>query len=217
MAFRTAIAQLSVLTIFALFASAGSAGAQQPFDHAGLARTALERHIRPGYARFKDAVTQLGQVLGQSCPALDAKRSSKIDKAFGDVVRAWGHIEHLQFGPVTKENRLERILFWPDRRGLGARQIAKVLTDRDPRVLDPEQLAKRSIALQGIGTLETVLYADRAAFKVAEQASHRCGFAKSIAKNLEHMAGEIVAAWSADGDYAAQWLNAGPGNPAFLT
>ncbi|MEZ5843167.1 MAG: imelysin family protein [Hyphomicrobiaceae bacterium] len=207
---------LALLVASITFGTGRSVSAREPFDHTGLARTALERHIRPGYQRFERAASTMRAAIGKACPPRVAGHRKTLDAAFGNLVHAWGRIEHIQFGPVVRDNRLERILFWPDRRGLGARQIAKVLADRDPRVLDPAVLAGRSIALQGIGALEAVLYGDPTAFARPLEAAHRCGYAKSIASNLDRIARELVAAWGADGAFAARWLNPGQHNPEFL-
>ena len=207
----TMIALLPLIAV-----SAAPAEARQPFDHARLASTALAAHILPGYRRLERAAVALSQTLDRACPATSRARRKSLQDSFDALVTAWGRIEHIQFGPITEASRLERILFWPDRRGLGARQLAKVLADRDPRVLDAGALSKRSIALQGIGTLDMVLFASGQAKWTTEEAAHRCGFAKSIATNLTAMSREVAEAWMPNGQFGRSWLSAGPGNRHFL-
>jgi predicted lipoprotein len=198
--------------------TAGAAGedVHKPFDHLALARAALEQHIRPGYERLAQAAENLHRELGQSCAGQDQDARKKVVAAFDGIITAWGRIEHIDFGPVAKGNRLERILFWPDRRGLGARQVSRVIASRDASVLEPAQLAKKSVALQGLGALEAALFADRGAQPSTEDRTFHCGYTHAIAGNLTRIARAIVAEWSAPDGYAAQWLAPGPSNPAFL-
>jgi hypothetical protein len=99
----------------------GAQDAAQPFDHSGLARQTLEQHIVPGYSRLAEAAKQLSRTLDQTCAKPFTSRPKAVDAAFDNMVTAWGRIEHINFGPITSENRLERILFFPDRRGLSGR------------------------------------------------------------------------------------------------
>ena len=85
--------------------------------------------------------------------ALDAARQS-----FGETVDAWSAIEIIRFGPVTEENRLERMLFWPDRKGTGLKQVQAALAAKDATATDAGSLASKSVAMQGLGALEFVLF-----------------------------------------------------------
>ncbi len=196
-----------------------SAHAQAPvaFDHAGLAREALEKHIRPGYAALVSAAHTLEKSLAGYCVRQSNERRRAVDRAFDGLVTAWGHIEHIRFGPVTAENRLERLFFWPDRRGLGARQIEQALRARDSQAIDPEKLAAKRIAIQGLGALEIALFEAPAA-KAASEADriYRCAYAKAIAVNVANIAGAIHKEWMQPDLYVRHWLAPGEGNPHFL-
>ena len=194
------------------------AHAQQPasFDHAGLARRALEQHIRPGYGRLASSAANLSGALSRFCAQQGSSGRQAVDRAFDQLVDAWGGIDHITFGPVTMDNRLERILFWPDRRGLGGRQVVAALAARDPGVTDPAALAGKSVALQGLGALEIVLFGPGAA-EDAEARAHRCRFAEAITTNLAAMTRTIADEWSAPGGYAQLWLGPSEANPAFKT
>jgi predicted lipoprotein len=209
---RTAAA--AILAPLAI-ASAAYAQGGGTFDHAGLARQALEAHIRPGYAALVASAQTLGKELGGYCAQMSRDRRRAVDRAFDGVVSAWGRIEHIRFGPVTVDNRLERIFFWPDRRGLGARQVAATLSARDPSVLDPAALAGKRIPLQGIGALEAALF--DAPSKEGEDRAYRCSYAKAIAANIAGIAGEILKEWTDPDLYSRHWLNPGAGNPHYLT
>ncbi len=209
--------------IFAFTAVVSSAAVQaaeprKPFDHATLARQALEKHIVPGYKNLVNAAKGLSQEMDRYCakpPSPKPPRS--VDRAFDAFVTAWGRVEHINFGPITQENRLERILFFPDRRGLGARQVARALQKRDPGVTDAQVLASKSVALQGIGALEIVLFGERGkADDNAEARTHRCGFARAVAANLLRLSQEVLDGWTREDGFRHTWLNPGAGNPLFV-
>jgi len=186
------------------------------FDHGRLARQALEKHIRPGYARFAAATKGLHDAISASC-GRNATARARIDRAFDAAVTAWGRIEHVAFGPVTAEQRIERIMFWPDRRGIGARQVAKALHERSPDVLNAEQLAKKSVAMQGLPALETVLFGDSPRGVANDEATRfRCAFARAIAGNLSQMARAIASEWASSDGFVKSWLSPGSGNSNFL-
>ncbi len=217
------VAARIALLAMAMVAAGPVARAQVPgpeanaFDHAGLARTALEKHIRPGYAALVDAAQALAGALDRYCPRPTQEALRAVDRAFDGLVTAWGRIEHIRFGPVTMENRLERLFFWPDRRGLAARQVEQTLKARDPDATDPAKLGAKRIAIQGLGALETALFEPRGAKPApAEDRAYRCAYAKAIAVNIAGIAQSIHAEWTRPDLYAGHWLAPGEGNPHFL-
>jgi predicted lipoprotein len=185
-----------------------------PFDHAGLARQALEQHIQPGYAALAAAAEGLAKALDGHCARPTEERRRGTERAFDGLVTAWGRIEHIRLGPVAEDHRFERIFFWPDRRGLGGRQVAQTLRARDPDALDPVKLAEKRVAIQGLAALEAALYDPPA--KEAEDRAFRCAYAKAIATNIANLARTVLAEWTEPGSYARDWLNPGAGNPHFL-
>ena len=211
--------QFSIL-VFGLAVStiqASSFETAKPFDHAGLARQVLEKHVVPGYEKLASAAKSLSQAIDRHCTQPSRTLPKSVGKAFDDFVVAWGHVEHINFGPITKENRLERILFFPDRRGLGARQVSRALQTRDPDVTDVQKLASKSVALQGLSALEIVLFQDRGGKPEAPEAQdHRCRFALAISGNLQARSQEILNEWKQDDGFRRLILNPGPDNPQFF-
>jgi predicted lipoprotein len=193
---------------------AASAAEHGAFDHAGLARQALEKHIQPGYAALVSAAAALTKSLDAYCARRTNEQQRSMERAFDGLVTAWGRIEHIRFGPITEDNRLERIFFWPDRRGIGARQVAQVIRAREADALDPDKLAKKRVAIQGLGALEIALF-DASPIDADERA-FRCAYAKAISANIGNLAAAVLADWTGASGYARDWLNPGDGNPHFL-
>jgi predicted lipoprotein len=85
-----------------------------------------------------------------------------VKDAFAAAVVAWSNVEILRFGPITENRRFERLFHWPDPKGLGQRQIEAALKSRDEAVTQPDELAGKSVALQGLPALEYLLYGNGA-------------------------------------------------------
>ncbi len=137
-------------------------------------------------------------------------------EAYRWTVFAWSRIELITFGPVAENNRLERLFFWPDRKGIGARQIRRLLARKSREVLTPEKLASKSVAVQGITALEVLLYGGGAeGLAIGKSHTFRCRFAQTVAENMAGMTREILASWS-NGVFKKLWSSPGPDNPIYL-
>ena len=195
-----------------------SVAAPADFDHAALASNALNRFIRPAYARLATAATTLEKAATTLCEtpsptALDATRT-----AFRGAVVAWGRIEIMRFGPIIEDNRFERIFFWPDRKGIGERQIRRLLANRRAAALSPDKLAQKSVALQGLTALEQVLYgaeADELSKPPAQ--SFRCSYVRAVSANLVQLTTQVREAWASDSGFAKTWLEPGNTNSVYLS
>jgi predicted lipoprotein len=175
---------------------------------------ATDGFIRPSYHAFHESTSALSQAGKALCAspsqaALDAAR-----KSFGETVDAWSRIEIIRFGPVTVQNRLERVLFWPDRKGTGLKQVQAALAARDPTAADVGQLAGKSVAMQGLGALEFVLYGTGSE-ALALGDAYRCSYGAAIAGNLDAMAADLDAAWANPDGFAKTWANPSADNPLY--
>ena len=190
----------------------------QSFDHKGLARLIVENHIRPGYYRLLEAARAFSAEAKAFCDAAPGQPTDTLKGAFRDLVLAWGRIEHMQFGPVMDERRHARVFYWPDRKGLGRRQVRTTLAKKDARSLDPVSLADRSVALQGLGAAEILLFREGAEefASPGPARDYRCGYLNAIAVNLVNIIEGVQSAWNDGTGYAAVFLTPGADNPAYL-
>ena len=220
-----AFARAASIAVTAI-AFAGGASAQTGrggFDHEGLAKQMLERHIRPLYGAFAEKSHALAVALEQGCKSQPVARGeggisfAAIKTAFREGVLAWSRVEHLHFGPAVEGNRAEKIMFWPDRQKIGERQVAQIFAKSDATALSPEQLAQKSVAVQGLTALEIVLYGKSGETLLADTAEGRfaCGYATAIGGNVARMARDIVADWAEGGKFTALWLKPGDDNPLY--
>jgi predicted lipoprotein len=205
-----------VVLAFVLLSSSTIA-AHADADHAAIAKASLEQYIRPGYAQFAESTDALKQSVAALCEKPSAAALKDTEKTFAAAVEAWSIVEPIRFGPVAQEHRFERIFYWPDPKGLGARQVREALAKEDKSVMEASSLTGKSVALQGLPALEYLLYGDGAATltKTGGDGAFRCRFAEAIAGNLATMSKEVVDGWQDGAPYAKSYLEPGPANAAY--
>ncbi len=188
------------------------------YDHAGLARQALDQHIRPGYAAFAAASNALSKAATELCAAPSDGALSKSRDAFKTAVLSWAKVEHLRFGPIMDDKRHDRMMFWPDPKGLARRQIEAALNAPDDTLYD-QRLGQKSIALQGFSALDVVMFGDGSeTLKDAGAANlPRCKYAEALTGMTASIAQITADGWSDDNaGFAKTWLNPGGGNTVYL-
>ncbi|WP_367782066.1 imelysin family protein [Mesorhizobium marinum] len=180
----------------------------------GIVGDAIEGFIRPGYHALRMATVNLSQAGDALCAAPSEAALVAARASFGQVVDAWSRIEIIRFGPVTEHNRLERMLFWPDRKGTGLKQVQAALANRDASATDATTLAGKSVAMQGLGALEFVLYGTGSEALAAGDA-YRCAYGTSISGNLATIAAELDEAWADPDGFARTWATPSDENPLY--
>jgi predicted lipoprotein len=173
---------------------------------------AVENHIRPVYQRLANATAGLVTATDKFCDGGQKDRAG-LSAAFKVAVLAWAGAEHLRFGPIAEQNRYERFAFWPDPKGLGPKQIAAALRDKDASVTTAEGLAQKSVALQGLTAFEILFWGGDAEKPAAnaEAAALRCAYAKAIARNLAQISADVRDAWAPADGFAANLTAPGEG------
>ena len=206
---------MRTLAIFLVCASevcASASAAHAETDHSAIARAALTEVIRPGYAALAEETAALNDQVGALCETPSSSSLGAGRKAFASAVAAWSKVEILRFGPIVADHRYESLLFWPDPKGLGNRQIRDALAKHDESVTKPEALAGKSVALQGLPALEYLLYGDGAEALAApsEDSAFRCAFARAVATNSADIAKSVAEDWRAGSPYEKSFLAPGP-------
>jgi predicted lipoprotein len=178
---------------------------------------AVSGFVKPAYGAFQTASAELSDDMDVLCAEPSQEKFAAARSAFAGTVNAWSEAEIIRFGPVTEENRLERILFWPDRRSTGLKQVQRALAEKDATATDPATLKGKSVAMQGLGALEFVLFGTGAESLAEPGETYRCAYGRAVAGNVEDMASAIVAGWQDPAGIAAQWANPGADNPLYRT
>lgn len=176
---------------------------------------AVDGYIRPAYKDFHAKAAALAAETDKSCAAPDEDGLTTMRARFAETVASWGHIEFLREGPVMQQNRLERILFYPDRKSTGLKQVQALLRNPDPSVMDAASLKTRSVAIQGLGAYEFLFFGDSPGSVLADKNAFRCRYGLAVARNVEIIAGELQAAWDAPDGIAKDWKNPAADNPVY--
>ena len=176
---------------------------------------AIDGFIRPGYAQFHDHATAAASAMNGLCSEPGDTALQDARDRFATLAASWSRIEFVRFGPVMDDNRLEKILFFPDRRGIALRQIQGILGGEDETATTQQRLADKSVAVQGLGALEFVLHGTDAETLATDRGGFRCIYGRAIARNLSSIAGELDAAWSEDAGIAARLTAPDAADPAW--
>lgn len=167
-------------------------------------QNALDGYVLPKYTQLANAAIKLENAVHTLCAAPSEDQLKVTRDHFRQTAIAWSEIEWLRFGPIMRENRVERILFFPDRKGTGLRQVQAALAKQDPTVLELPSLQKKSVALQGLGALEFVLFGTGSE-ALAKGDDFRCHFAQTIGANLTHISSKVRAQWQSNQALRDNW------------
>jgi predicted lipoprotein len=192
----------SVLAVLLLLA-AHPGHAVEASAYAALNRAAIEKHILPRYDALVTATASLNDAAKAYCAAPASRPIADLQAAFGQTMDAWQDIQHVRFGPIDWFFRSQRFAFWPDPRNTIGKQMAELLSKHRSGSVDPELLAKGSVATQGLPALERLIFGDDAnKLTSGADAAYRCRYVEAIALNLAQMAKETQAAWKEGGNTA---------------
>ncbi|SOC44356.1 hypothetical protein SAMN05892877_112170 [Rhizobium subbaraonis] len=176
---------------------------------------AVDEVIRPGYRDLSTSATRLSQAVAAYCAAPSPDTRAAAHAAFDDTVAKWSFIEIVRDGPVLQQNRFERILFYPDRKSTGLKQVQSLLAKADEKDTDAAALPGKSVAVQGLGALEYVLYGTGSDALDTGKDSFRCRFGAAVAENIAATANALSAEWEKPDGVQKDWKHPGPDNPVF--
>lgn len=202
------------------FAQEGSAPAMPELTEeivTGIMTRAIDDVIRPGYRTFEASAGKLAETTTAYCKAPSDDGRKAVDAAFRQAVTDWGRIEIVRIGPVIDDNRFERILFYPDRKGTGLKQVQALLQKADEADADAATMGSKSVAIQGFGAIEFALYGTGSDAIAKEPNAFRCRYAAAVATHIQTTAGQLAAAWDAPDGVQQDWKHPGPNNPVFRT
>lgn len=203
--------------VFLAFAIAGSNVAQAAPDDVAYQRVsekAYQNYILPSFTAFHGASSKLQEEIVRFCAKPEPSGLEAVKGKFFQLVDHWGAIEFLRFGPLQSKNRLERLIFWPDRKGTALKKVRQAIQKRDEKRLVPGALAQGSVAFQGMTALEFALFGDGSDSLLLsgnEQGYYRCQLAYAIAANIEATSGELVSAWGPEA-YGKTFIKPGKDN-----
>jgi hypothetical protein len=160
-------------------------------------------------AEFEKATAGLSTAAVAFVKKPGADTFAGVLQGFGAASDAWMAVQVLRFGPMTQNQRLDRIAYWPERSNMTEKQMAVFLSAADKAKLAPASFATASVAIQGLSGLERLLFdngksadnkpvSDKALAQLTAQtpaAAYRAALIAAIAANLHAIAKEGGKAW----------------------
>ncbi|MEM1037952.1 MAG: imelysin family protein [Pseudomonadota bacterium] len=173
--------------------------------------------VQPGFTQFSQDAQALASSLDELCRSPSSAALKAAQNRFRGSSLSWSRIELVQLGPLSENNAKERILFWPDRRGRGLRQVQALLAKQDPSVLSQQDLQRKSVAVQGLGALEYILFGAGSDALIERRSAHRCGFGRAIARSVSATANSVLKDWNNEDGFTDSWVNPKPDAVRFRT
>lgn len=180
------------VAVFAILLLVAPASAQI-ISPSEMLRSSVTNFIRPQTKAFATRTAELSTAMDALCQHGDLPAAQH---AFANAATAYGRIEFLRVGPLMEDNRSDRILFFPDRKGIGLRQVQQLLAEADPAAETLAGLQQKSVAVQGFGALEFVLFGTGFETLATPEGAFRCAYGTAIAENLADIAGKVAAGWA---------------------
>lgn len=177
----------------------------------------ISNYIRPSFEEFFAAASVTEGALAKLCQAPSSDDLDSAQASFNGLAVAWSRIEILRFGPLAEDNRFERLHFWPDRRGRALRQVQAALASLDPSVTSTASISGKSVAVQGLGALEYLLFGTGFEDLTASDkaGNHRCQFAEAVAGNISSIADNMQINWTSETGYSQTMTSFGPDNDRY--
>lgn len=181
----------------ALFATlALPAFAQEPVTPQQVVELAITEVFRPAFAQFAEEAGSLQTNVAALCDTPSTDTLTTAQNQFRSTVTAWSRIELYRFGPLMQDNRTDAILFWPDRKGIALRQVQGALADQDPTATSATTLEGKSVAMQGLGALEFLLFGTDYETLGSVAGAYRCSYAEAIAGLISQRAMAMSTEWA---------------------
>jgi predicted lipoprotein len=194
----SALACCAVMLFGAASAPAKTAG--KVIDYAAINADIVAGHLLPRYHAFTEKTAALSAAAEKLCPDVTEASLKATRAAFHDALDAWQEVEHLRQGPPASAETHIRVKFWPDRKNLVDKHLARLMANTNPDILKPEPFHHVSIAVQGFPALERLLFANDAVSKLTsgDGPVRPCGVVRAIAVNLHEIAADLEERWRKD-------------------
>ncbi|MEP3045469.1 MAG: imelysin family protein [Roseibium sp.] len=204
--------------LFLTILCVGLAAPAGAMDYKAPVERIISDYIRPATADFSAASKKLPAAATDICLEPDGQAVASFQSAYSQTIEAFARVHFLRFGPLLDQDRVSRLAFMPDTRGIAMRQIRKVFVDKDASVLSTESLEKKSVAVQGLTALQLIAFDKTGALTLGQASDTKefvCGYALAISENVAEIAAGLDQDWTDEAGYSALLLSAGPDNHRF--
>jgi predicted lipoprotein len=209
--FRGVLALLLVSGICIVAVRSADSGrpAKRPFTKGALLEDLAQQVILPAYSNFAERAHALTAASGTFATQSGANSLKQAQSAWIDAMLAWRSAQVFRSGPLTDQNILSRIHFWPIRR----QSVDNVL--RATNSIDEPYLAQLGASAVGLCALEYLLFdlkgGDDAVLAAYQAASgeRRKTYLRALTADLARQAQRLLSAWTQPGGYAGTFIASG--------
>ena len=175
----------------------------------------LSGYIRPSYAELETATAQLADAAKELCDTPNDQTLAATRAVFKDTVSAWSKIEWFRTGAVMNDNRIERMFYFPDRKGSGLKQVQAALANSDDNAADAGSLSAKSVAMQGLGATEFLLFGTGSDALANADGGFRCSYILASAQTMSAIARDVQTGWADTSETTQFWQKPAADNPYF--
>lgn len=190
---------LSILTIISIFHGVAQAATYVSAEQQ-LLQVMTDELTVPAYRGLAEKAQTLNDAVVKACHPyknLDTQQLADLQQQWRLAALQWSAAQTYSGGPIAEPFRFWRIQFWPDKKDLVQQKFRPLLQNTADSMLTPEELAKKSIALQGLGALEYLLF-DQRFVSVDARNERWCNLLMATAFNLHQASAQAYKNWLED-------------------
>lgn len=163
-------------------------------DNTAFLRQASAEFIIPRYDALRDAMERQRAAWQTSCDGASGANRAALRISFKAAADAWSSIEFIRIGPISKNNRHERMAHWPERKNAVGKALTGLTNRDDGEVFQPRRFSETSVAGQGLSALERLLFDD--GMPSSNMLADRyCAIGRAIAGSLATIASDVAGEW----------------------
>ncbi|MCK6264111.1 iron-regulated protein A [Vibrio sp. ZSDE26] len=137
---------------------------------------------------FAQQADQLSKAFGVYCD--NQSSEDAIKNQWHQTMLAWMALQGQERGPEKALEQSWNIQFWPDKKNTTGRKMAAMTSQSQS--WSPQEVSQQSVTVQGLGSIEWLLYDSASPLKGSESVCHT-GYA--ITQNLANNANIISTSW----------------------
>lgn len=186
--FTLTVAATVLMTTIGCQSTTQTASSAEKTTHASQAVYQVEFDAAQNFAQQADRLQ--GQFVAYCAGDIDL---SFVKQQWLETMGSWMALQGQERGPEQALAQSWNVQFWPDKKNTTGRKMVSLIAADKPWSAD--QIAEQSVTVQGLGSIEWLLYDD---VSPLEQSVDACQTARAISDNLSNNARKIASAWQSN-------------------
>ncbi len=177
---------------------AGPVFAADTVPYHDLIVSSLTNYARPHFTMLATEASKMKDDVVALCATPSAANLTAAQSSFKLTVLAFSSVEFFRQGPLGAENRLERLLFWPDTKGIALKQVQVAIAQQDQSAASATTLKDKSVAMQGLNAVEYLLFGTGFEDLTSSAGAYRCSYAAAASTLIAGLTATIRDEWLND-------------------